>query len=53
MNDLEGLDPKKDGIRLGHGVGTRKRKDVVITAIERKFKVFNARVSSDDKESEE
>ena len=53
LNDLEGLDPKKDGIRLGHGVGTRKRKDVVMTAIERKFKVFNARVSSDDKESEE
>jgi len=39
------LDPKKDGVRLGHGVGTRKRKEIVLKAVENKFKIFNARVS--------
>lgn len=44
--DLGGLDPKKDGVRLGHGVGTKKRKEIVAAAVEKKFKVFNARVSA-------
>lgn len=44
INDLEKLDPKKDGIRFGHSVGTKKRKELVAKAIEKKFKVFNARV---------
>ena len=39
------MDPKKDGVRLGHGVGTRKRKEIVVKAVENKFKIFNARVS--------
>lgn len=43
--DLEGLDPKKDGVRLGHSVGRKKRLDVVAKAVKLKFKVFNARVS--------
>jgi len=43
--DLGKLDPKKDGVRLGHGVGTKKRKEIVIKAVENKFKIFNARVS--------
>ena len=43
--DLEKLDPKKDGVRLGHGVGTKKRKEIVVKAAENKFKIFNARVS--------
>ena len=45
ISDLEKLDPKKDGVRLGHGVGTRKRKEIVVKAVENKFKIFNARVS--------
>ncbi len=45
LNDLEKLDPKKDGIRFGHSVGTKKRKEIVAKAIEGKFKIFNARVS--------
>ena len=45
-DDLEGLDPKRDGVRLGHGVGTRKRKEIVAKAVEGKFKIFNARVST-------
>ncbi|MDC1023898.1 eL32 family ribosomal protein [Nitrosopumilus sp.] len=45
MSDLEKLDPKKDGVRFGHSVGTKKRKEIVIKAVEKKFKIFNARVS--------
>lgn len=45
LGDLGGLDPKKDGVRLGHGVGTKKRKELVAKALEARFKVFNARVS--------
>ena len=44
LNDLEKLDPKTDGVRLGHSVGTKKRIAVLAIAIEKKFKVFNARV---------
>ena len=51
LDDLTKLDPKKDGVRLGHSVGTRKRKEIVIKAIEHKFKVFNARVSKDGSKS--
>ncbi len=46
ISDLEKLDPKKDGVRLGHSVGTRKRKEIVVKAVENKFKIFNARVSA-------
>ena len=45
MSDLEKLDPKKDGVRFGHSVGTKKRKEIVAKAVEKKFKIFNARVS--------
>ncbi len=45
INDLEKLDPKTDGVRLGHSVGTKKRKEIVTKAIEKKFRVFNARVT--------
>ena len=51
LADLKGLDPKKDGVRLGHGVGTRKRKEIVARAVEGKFKIFNARVSSSGSKS--
>ena len=45
ITDLEKLNPKTDGIRIGHSVGTKKRKEIVIKSIEKKFKIFNARVS--------
>ncbi len=45
-SDLQGLDPKKDGVRLGHGVGVKKRKEILSKAVEMRFKVFNARVSA-------
>ena len=45
ISDLKKLDPKKDGVRLGHGVGTRKRKEIVVKSVENKFKIFNAIVS--------
>ena len=45
INDLGGLDPKADGVRIGHSVGIKKRKEIMIKAMEKKFKVFNARVS--------
>jgi len=44
--DLENLDPKTDGVRLGHSVGSKKRKEIIAKAIEQKFKIFNARVSA-------
>ena len=44
LQDLTKLDPKTDGVRLGHSVGTKKRKEILKIAIEKKFKVFNARV---------
>jgi len=43
--DLEKLNPKEDGIRFGHSVGTKKRKELMKIILEKKFKVFNARVS--------
>ena len=46
VSDLEKLNPKIDGIRIGHSVGTKKRKEVISKAIENKFKVFNARVTA-------
>ena len=44
LQELTKLDPKTDGVRLGHSVGTKKRKEILKIAIEKKFKVFNARV---------
>jgi len=46
ISDLQELDPKKDGVRLGHSVGAKKRREIISRAIEMKFKVFNARVSA-------
>ena len=43
--DLDSLDPSKDGIRLGHSVGARKRLQIVEQAMSKKFKIFNGRVS--------
>ncbi len=46
VSELEKLDPKTDGVRIGHSVGIKKRKEIVVIAIEKKLKIFNARVSS-------
>ena len=51
LSDLEKLDPKKDGVRLGHSVKKRKRKEIVVKAIENKFKIFNARVNASGSKS--
>ncbi len=51
VNDLEKLNPKTDGVRLGHSVGTKKRKEIIVKSKERKFKVFNARVSASGSKS--
>ena len=50
-SDLEKLNPKTDGVRIGHSVGTKKRKDIMAKAIEKKFKVFNARVTASGSKS--
>lgn len=44
--DLESLDPKTDGVRLGHSVGAKKRRQIVTSAVEKKLKIFNARVTA-------
>jgi len=49
--DLEKLNPKTDGVRMGHAVGTKKRKEIMIKALEKKFKVFNARVTASGSKS--
>lgn len=51
LNDLEKLNPKTDGVRIGHAVGTKKRTEIIVKAIEKKFKVFNARVSASGRKS--
>lgn len=51
LNDLQKLNPKTDGVRIAHSVGTKKRRDIVSKAIENKFKVFNARVSASGSKS--
>jgi len=52
IDDLNKLNPKTDGIRLGHSVGTKKRKNIILKAIENKFKIFNARVSASGSKSQ-
>ena len=49
--DLQKLDPKKDGIRFGHSVGAKKRREIISKAIEMKFKIFNARVTANANKS--
>ena len=39
--EVEGLDPEKHAIRIAHGVGTRKRKDIVALADDRNIRVLN------------
>jgi large subunit ribosomal protein L32e len=49
--DLQKLDPKTDGVRIAHGVGTKKRLEIVAKAIDKKFKIFNARVRTSGSKS--
>lgn len=51
ISDLEKLNSKTDGVRLGHSVGTKKRREITATAIEKKFKIFNARVTASGSKS--
>ena len=51
LTDLNKLNPKTDGIRIGHSVGTKKRTQIIIKALDKKFKIFNARVSSSGSKS--
>lgn len=51
IKDLEDLNPKTDGLRIAHGVGKKKRLEILTKAIEKKFKVFNARVSTSGSKS--
>ncbi|MEK0318282.1 MAG: 50S ribosomal protein L32e [Nitrosopumilus sp.] len=51
VGDLEKLNPKIDGVRIGHAVGTKKRKEIVTKALGKKFKVFNARVTASGSKS--
>ena len=47
-SDLDSLDPKRDGVRMGHGVGTRKRREIAAKEVLSKFKIFNERVRAED-----
>ena len=49
--DFDGLNPGSDGLRIGHSVGTKKRREIMSAAVEKKFKVFNARVSASGNQS--
>ena len=39
--DLIKIDPKKDAVRIAHGVGNKKRIDIVTEAIKLKIKILN------------
>ena len=51
IKDLAKLNPKTDGVRFGHGVGKKKRLEIIAKAKEMNFKVFNARVSTSGSKS--
>jgi large subunit ribosomal protein L32e len=52
VNELAGLDPKKDAARLGHTVGKRKRLAIISKAAERGIKVLNSGKLSPKKSEE-
>jgi large subunit ribosomal protein L32e len=53
VNDLTKLDPKKDAARLGHTVGTRKRKEIITKATSMGIKLLNAGKLASKKDEEE
>jgi large subunit ribosomal protein L32e len=42
VGDLAGLNPKTDAVRMGHTVGTRKRKAIIAEATKMGLKILNA-----------
>jgi len=52
IHGLDNLNPKLDGVRIGHSVGTKKRNELVMKAIKMKFKVFNGRVMKNGSKSQ-
>src|SRR5919106_5225738 len=53
VNDLIKLDPKKDAARLGHTVGTRKRKEIIAKATSIGIKLLNAGRLASKKDEED
>lgn len=51
LDDLQKLNPRTDGVRIAHGVGKKKRVEIVAKALEQKFKIFNARVRTSGSKS--
>src|SRR2546428_488640 len=51
MKRLGKNEPQNYGIRFGHGVGKKKRLEIIARAKEMNFKVFNARVSTSGSKS--
>ena len=41
VNDLTELNPKKQAVRIGHGVGTRKRKEILKAAEKKGLRILN------------
>ncbi|MBP2624522.1 MAG: 50S ribosomal protein L32e [Nitrosopumilaceae archaeon] len=52
ITNLDKLNPKLDGIRIGHSVGTKKREQIVTQAIKMRFKIFNSRVMKNGSKSQ-
>ena len=48
LNDLQGLDPKTQAIRIGHSVGYLKRMHIAIQADEMKLRILNFNRSTHD-----
>jgi large subunit ribosomal protein L32e len=53
VNDVTKLDPKKDAARLGHTVGTRKRKQIIAKATSMGIKLLNAGKLTSKKDEED
>jgi large subunit ribosomal protein L32e len=53
VNDVTKLDPKKDAARLGHTVGTRKRKEIIAKATSMGIKLLNAGKLASKKDEED
>jgi large subunit ribosomal protein L32e len=51
VDDLQNLNPKTDGVRIAHSVGTKKRLEIVAMATQKKLKIFNARVRTSGSKS--
>ena len=41
VNDLRDINPKTQAVRIGHGVGAKKRKDIVDTATKKDIRILN------------